>query len=141
MTWNPLAVYGDCGLPSGALDFSHDWAPIVTPARRRSMEAAARSGSAAQQRPPSSSSGSEAERVNALGHALHHGLGFEGQGEGSQLSWSYSDVPVALAEQVQLHANSLSWSPAMCQQTQCRSHCMHWSADAFVKSWAMCWPA
>jgi hypothetical protein len=133
MTWNPLAEYGDCGLPSGAMDFSHDWAPIVTPARRRSMEAGARSGTAVQQqqRPPSSSSSaaSEAERVEALGHALQRGLGFAGQagqeegGPGSPLSWSYSEVPVALAEQVRLfmpmHLKSQSLNTPRHANTQC----------------------
>ena len=114
MTWNPLLAGvgeegysgGDYSLPSGAMDFSHDWAPIVTPAptQRRSWESTRSGGTPTR---PSTSGNSEASRVDALGHALQQGLGLGGSREGSlsgasSLSGSYGDMPVALAEQVGL---------------------------------------
>ena len=74
--------WGDYSLPSGAMDFSHDWAPIVTPAptQRRSWESTRSGGTPTR---PSTSGNSEASRVDALGHALQQGLGWAAAGRGA----------------------------------------------------------
>ena len=101
MTWNP-AHLGSATLP---MDFSHDWAPIVTPAQRRSLDEAAaaraRSGAAA------STSGSDVDAAAVVGleGALRTGLTLRARGDeegprSPMSSGSYGEMPVALAEQV-----------------------------------------
>ena len=110
LTWHP-AHLGAAALP--VMDFSHDWAPIVTPAQRRSLDEAAAAARARSGAAAGASGRDAAAEVAGLEGALRQGLWIsnndddhDGGGEEAprspMSSGSYGDMPVALAEQVRV---------------------------------------